>query len=436
MDRVDKHWSDSLTGAVPHPPTDEAASSNSPFLRPAYMRYTDAPHVFPADGSSHKGADEPGIDGSPQIPMEERHLYAVGDQVSPSPQTPVVAPANELQSIRNTGLHLPIAPQDRVPLTVARYLEQVHGKERDRQEAIRLKNIFDRADANLDGSISREELEGELVGRQNKSLEEMERLWGRFKPSGAEKSNAATMGEAEFNRLAKTGFDLGGLAGREAVQSVLTLPDGPRLGFWGSGASCAKGKFVTGARLKVMPISAEKDNTALNAVELRCSDGNSSRTIEGPDGTWTAWAECPAGQRVYGFRARTQRYSASRDNTGLLDLELGCRAEDLSAFTKLRYGSVVAQQPGAIVASGPSAAGGGWSPELMCGPSAAVCGMQANVVRFQENITGGDNMGIADIRAYCCSAPVDCTTACGGQGRPRGTISVQCRVCRMAAGLP
>lgn len=446
LDRVDNMVSDSLTAAVPQPPTDEAANGYSPYLRPGYQANTRKPKVFPADGNGFSGPDAPGIHGSPQIPMEDRHLYAVGDMVvqASGAQTPIVAPANELADTRRTGLDLPIAPQDRLPGNVARYLDQVHGREEDRQEAIRLKAIFDRADANMDGSLSREEFDGELEGRQNKTTEEVERLWGKFHLSdggGTSQGEGTTgMGEEEFSRLAKTGFDLGGLAGREGnefkgVTSVLTLPNAPRLGFWGSGARCPQSTFVTGARLKVMPISGSEDNTALNAVELRCSDGQESKTIEGPDGTWSEWAECPEGQRVYGFRAKTQRRSAARDNPGLLDLELRCRKPDLSGFAKLRFGSDVHPQPGMVVADGPFAVGGGWTPEMMCEPSGAVCGMQANVVRFQDEVPNGDNMGIADLRVYCCAAPVDCSEQCG-TGSPHGTISIQCRVCRRAAGLP
>mmetsp|Transcript_15767 Transcript_15767/g.47305 ORF Transcript_15767/g.47305 Transcript_15767/m.47305 type:complete len:532 (+) Transcript_15767:182-1777(+) len=446
MDRIDKHWSDSFTGAVAHSPTDERADGYSPFLRVAYQHDIDKPRVFPGDGNGYQGYDQPGIHGSPQTPMEERHLYAVGDQVWPGPQTPITAPANEQVSARGTGLNMPIAPQDRLPEKFAGYLDQVHGQEARRQENMRLKGMFDRADTNLDGSISKEEFEGELKGVQNKTQEEVESLWGKYHLADAGGTGSGEgvtgMDLEEFSRLAMTGFDLGGLTGREAnefkgVSSVLTLPDAPRLGFWGSGARCPSGSFMTGARLKVMPLSQTEDNTALNGVELECSSGETSKTIEGGDGSWTDWGKCPEGQRVYGFRARMQsRRSMARDNTGLLDLEFGCRAQDLSSFTKLRYGSDVAKAPNTVVASGPSAVGGGWTHELMCGPSAAVCGMQANVVRFTAQSAsspqGKDDMGLADLRVYCCAAPVDCSSACG---KPEGTVSIQCRVCRRAAGL-
>jgi len=241
------------------------------------------------------------------------------------------------------------------------------------------------------------------------------------------------MNKDEFARIVRAGFDLGAIA-RSDVAAVLTLPPGaPLRGFWGSGAKCPTGTYVAGVRLKIRPLAgAGHDDTGLNGVGLKCgggAKGAETKTVEGPDGTWTAWADCPEGQRVYSIRSRSQPYAASRDNAGIAGLMFGCRAADFSAMSELRFGmDPMLAPPDVIVGEGPKAVGGGWTKELMCPPGSAVCGSQAHVVRDQGE---HDDMGLVDLRVYCCNIAVDCDAACsmakGGKG------SIGCQVCQRVA---
>lgn len=140
-------------------------------------------------------------------------------------------------------------------------------------------------------------------------------------------SSGPSMNKDEFARIVRAGFDLGAIA-RSDVAAVLTLPPGaPLRGFWGSGAKCPTGTYVAGVRLKIRPLAgAGHDDTGLNGVGLKCgggAKGAETKTVEGPDGTWTAWADCPEGQRVYSIRSRSQPYAASRDNAGTSWVRLG-----------------------------------------------------------------------------------------------------------------
>merc|ERR1719215_791780 len=118
------------------------------------------------------------------------------------------------------------------------------------------------------------------------------------------------------------------------------------------------------------------------------------------------------------------------DNSALASLELGCRQPDLGKMSRLQFrDSDGPKNPFLINGKGAMAKGGGWTKEFMCGPDSAICGAQAHVVRDQGK---GDDLGLADLRVYCCNAPVNCTAACGP---PDGEVSVKCQVCHVAAGV-
>mmetsp|Transcript_17793 Transcript_17793/g.55830 ORF Transcript_17793/g.55830 Transcript_17793/m.55830 type:complete len:207 (-) Transcript_17793:56-676(-) len=199
----------------------------------------------------------------------------------------------------------------------------------------------------------------------------------------------------------------------EITSVLLMVPPGAAAqGFWGSGAACPSGQYVTGARLKVMPNSPGADNTGLNAVGLRCSCGTEVQSIEGPDGAWTEWADCGPGQMVYGFRAQAEVGLAVGDSTGLAGLEFLCRTPDLSTFSRLQF------KDKAVIGT----VSAGWTPELMCPARGMVCGLQANVLRDQG---AGDDMGVTDVRVYCCNNQVDCSGVCADD-----EASLKCAVCR------
>jgi hypothetical protein len=424
FDRVDKPYTDSLTGAAPMAPTDSMETEWTTDMKPDFVSRFDDPRFFPAQ------VPKPEVDGATITNIDDKELIAYPDRLRPGYMAkhfqtsidanyPNVAPHDRIPDGP-----FPVAGPDRVPEDFARFATQVNERELARDEKKHETAIFDRMDQNKDGAVSRDEYVAEVQGRQNKTDEEMERLWQTYHTAPTEE-----MLRPEVMRMADTGFNLGTIL-RSDVSSVLEPPSGTPQGFWGSGAVCPVGHYVNAARLKVMPTGGGADNTGLNRVAFKCTDGTETQTIEGPDGQWGQWAECPDGQRIFSLRARTQAFSERQDNSGVNDLEFACRAPDLSAFSKLRFGTgLPPPQRGEIQAVGPSAIEGNWSPDMMCGPGDALCGMQANVKRDQGE---GDDIGITDIKAYCCTAPIDCTRACGAAGG--GPLSVQCRVCHKAKG--
>jgi len=303
-----------------------------------------------------------------------------------------------------------VAPVDRLPSYVTRYLDQRANLEQKRMAKKRVDEEWNRADVNKDGVVSEEEFSVELNERQEKKKDEIERLWQRY-----HQSESKFMTKAEFSRLARTGYDLGSIS-RQDVSTVMTPENMKGLGYWGAGATCPPRSFAIGAQIKKMKASLAHpsiDDSGINAVKFRCSDGSEVSTAEGPDGNWSSWTLCDEGQSIYAFRSQGHSPRKGLDNAGITGLDFRCRIPDLSEMSHLSFsdGNVTSQVA--------------WSKELRCPPGSAICGAQANLVKDVE-----DSMGVADVRMYCCNAPVDCSTICSDASR--GMKLVKCKACQQA----
>lgn len=412
LDRLDHAWVDSVTGTAPVQPSQrlkDARNVANP-MPPDWVPPLHRPVTFPGD---HGHSDAPPED--PTVPLQDKNLVARMDRLRPGYGTldfvwsehvnpafnyPGVAPADKVAGE-------PVGTGDTVPPRFAKFVDQVYARNQKAKKRKMTAQVFNNSDLDQDGAVSPEEFAKILQGQQNKSSGESDRLWNKFHTS-----TGTDMTKEEFSRLADSGFDLGAIP-RDDIGTVLAPPGLLARGFWGSGAACPPGAFMTGARLKIMPPTPGADNTGLNAVGVKCTDGTEKQTVEGPDGAWTPWQQCPAGQQVYSYRLRNQMHIPGRDDAGIQGLELRCRAPDLSAFSTLSFTKF---------ASGIVAAG--WTPELMCPPKQAVCGAQANVLRDQGD---EDDMGMTNIRVYCCNKKVDCNTVCSGSS---AMSSVKCSVCQ------
>lgn len=371
----------------------------------------------------------PGEKGRPKerdaitVPVGERYVVSKPDRLrpsygsitlDPSNNYPLVAPADRIMSGKS-----PVAEEDMLPKRVAKYLHQSFDHERARIVQKAIGEEFAKTDQDKDGSISHEEYTDEIQNRQNKSQLEAEKMWGKYHTSSSEDMNSQ-----EFARLAHTGYDIGGV-NRNNISSVLTLEGGVDMGFWGSGAACPNGTYVTGGRIKMMPLSATSDNTGLNGIGLKCSDSSTVSSVQGPDGQWTPWSECPAGQKAYGFRARTQAFELGQDNSAVDGLELACRTVDLTASTPLSFSVPQQKTP-----NGAAVVQGGWSSLFTCSASSAICAVQA---RLKYAKGQSDNLGITDARFYCCAMHIDCTALCGGTSYKNPNPA--CETCKYSTGL-
>lgn len=421
FDAVDVVHQDKLSGAGPLAPN-QAHRMEPPPENMMPMDYVPPylnPATFPAEKKVH--------DAHPiNIPMGQREMVAYADKIRPygrletrvGKNYPLVAPADGT----NQGPY-PVAYADRVPVQYARFYDQVYDRKVGLEAVTDVDNLFHKVDIDKDGSISAEEYNQEVEGRQKKTTPQAEALWAIYK-----KDNSADMSEGDFKQLAKTGFDVGQeFIARKDIASIIEAEAGSNLGFWGAGVACPDGHFVNAVRLKVMPLEEGADNSALNAIGLKCDDGTEITSAEGADGTWSDWGECPEGEFVYGFRARAQGYDKSVDNTGVNDLMFQCRSKDMTSMKEVRFGdpqTLAGMDRNAVIANGATSSEGGWSGESTCGNHGLNCGIQVRL-RVEQG-EEGDDMGITDLRFFCCVSPVDCSTVC----RDNQILTPECATCR------
>lgn len=366
---------------------------------------------------------------------------------------PLVAPAE----------HMPqgpwaVAPGDVISNKVAGYLTESHERDLQLRNFRADKQSFKNTDMNGDGVISPEEFKSEVEGRQGKTGEEARALWDQYHTSALE-----SMTEQEFGRLVRTGFDIGAI--KRNVTSVLSPGEhqssfnakGARelsvdRGFWGSGAACPGNTFAIGAQLKRMPYmtAPNQDNSALNAVRMVCEDGSTINSAEGRDGEWSAVMNCPPGQVIFGVGIRMQAFKIGVDNSGVNDLKFFCKDKPtptppppLGPYAEVgtpQYGRQPSGFLKSVTGSGSTGANtmdtmkyygavgrteanvhvdehfgeipvasqlvfpngpieGGWMTDTGCQTFAGVCGAQ---VRLRIDMDEGDDMGVTDLRVYCC----------------------------------
>jgi hypothetical protein len=401
-DRLDDTMIRSWSGSAPVQPNVVGnVGLDMSYLHPDWLPPYLHPAPFPAEAklSDYSSSD---------IPIGNRHLLANPDRLRPlgrfhddaAANYPLVAPADRLM-----GGHIPVAEEDKIPKRYVTYVHQLHDSDIGRRYAVAIDKIFHLVDTDKDGSISSQEYDAELQGHQKKNAEMSQKLWAEF-----HKSESEDMSEEDFKNLAETGFDLGkSFVPRKDIALTMTTSSGTPLGYWGGGTVCPDGKFVVGVALKVQPLSTEHDNTAVNAIKFICDDGTEITTAEGPDGEWTDPAKCPEEQFVYSLRIRNRVYEEGIDNTGINDFMFFCRTKSLSETSELRFGNPEDSKDGILVAKGNVAKEGGWENELTCGASLFLCGAQVRLLTEQGE---GDDMGVSDIRFFCCTAPVDCSASC------------------------
>eukprot|EP00727_Mastigamoeba_balamuthi_P010573 m51a1_g6138 hypothetical protein (778) ;mRNA; r:258182-268096 len=96
-------------------------------------------------------------------------------------------------------------------------------------------------------------------------------------------------------------------------------------GDWGDLGSCAEGRFARGLMTKSEADQGTGDDTALNGVALICEDGFLPTSSLGPWGTWDESILCPAGSRVSAFQVLEEKSCGSCDDTALNAIKMRCR---------------------------------------------------------------------------------------------------------------
>eukprot|EP00933_Yihiella_yeosuensis_P034192 TRINITY_DN2770_c2_g1_i1.p1 TRINITY_DN2770_c2_g1~~TRINITY_DN2770_c2_g1_i1.p1 ORF type:complete len:121 (+),score=12.76 TRINITY_DN2770_c2_g1_i1:205-567(+) len=94
-------------------------------------------------------------------------------------------------------------------------------------------------------------------------------------------------------------------------------------GNYGNTRYCPGGSYISQYKIKVESDQGGGDDTAANAVRVKCSDGTELATNnEGPWGSWSSWKGCPNNGWFCGVRTQTQ--SPGGDDWSLVDIMVKC----------------------------------------------------------------------------------------------------------------
>ncbi len=115
-------------------------------------------------------------------------------------------------------------------------------------------------------------------------------------------------------------------------------------GSWYSTSRCPSGSFAFGFKQKVESPQGDGDDTALNAIRLRCrnrkSDVYAIGSGEGEWGKWSEWRTCAnEGSYLTRYRLRVEAPLGDGDDTAANDIVFGCSdGEELAAANGGRWG--------------------------------------------------------------------------------------------------
>jgi pimeloyl-ACP methyl ester carboxylesterase len=159
-------------------------------------------------------------------------------------------------------------------------------------------------------------------------------------------------------------------------------------GLWGSWQTtryCPAGSRAVGYRMRVEQGQGDGDDTALNAVELRCMDDAgelyTASSHDGLFGSWYDFSFCPKGSVIVGGAIRFESNRGSGDDTGANNVRVRCSdGTDVQAPGGMGYGS--------------------WNGNVACDAGTSVCGIK---VRFEGNQGGGDDTALNAVEFACCT---------------------------------
>lgn len=163
-------------------------------------------------------------------------------------------------------------------------------------------------------------------------------------------------------------------------------------GTWGHPEICPKNSWVGGMRLKIETSQGwHSDDTALNAVQLQCVNldwiysGNIT-SASGKFGKYHKTKYCPKGFAT-GYQLRSENHEPI-DDVGAVDFKLKCSNFDGSTSYAINTENVLPW--------------GTWSPDRVCPPKTAFCGLRTQVETKQG---GGDDTSLNNVDLACCDLP-------------------------------
>ncbi|XP_071130645.1 vitelline membrane outer layer protein 1-like [Mytilus edulis] len=182
------------------------------------------------------------------------------------------------------------------------------------------------------------------------------------------------------------------MAAERVVTKVLSVTNGGSHGTWSGPEFCAIGYYATGYSLKIEEKQGKGDDTALNAIRLKCRKGNNSPitggTILAQDGIWGRWSremDCDSGKQFVSFRLQVEENQGRGDDTAANYVSFMCRSFNGGGTHII----------GTRGFWGPF---GAWSQT--CPLGSAICGLE---VQIEPNQRRGDDTALNNAKFYCCS---------------------------------
>ena len=152
-------------------------------------------------------------------------------------------------------------------------------------------------------------------------------------------------------------------------------------GQWGDFRECPIGEHVIGVQLRIEQGQGRGDDTALNAIRLRCTGGKVLMSRENPYGDWGAWKLITAPDYFRGVRLRQER-------------EQGYWGDDIAANgLRLMTNTNVQIYPG-------DGHWGDWSPWAWCPPGAKIAGFKTKVYPPRGSL---DDLSLTEVEFLCRS---------------------------------
>ena len=157
-------------------------------------------------------------------------------------------------------------------------------------------------------------------------------------------------------------------------------------GTWGGMGICANGAFSSGFKLKVAKEEGAGDDTAANAICIKCSEADEECSSKGLWGDWSSDFNCPEGSYLAGWKQNVladQGGGLLADDTALNNVEYECRdLESWDATKKLK---------------GNGYDWGTWSRFKRCPRGEFICGVNTRVAPHYY-----DDTALTDIEHKCC----------------------------------
>ena len=158
-------------------------------------------------------------------------------------------------------------------------------------------------------------------------------------------------------------------------------------GNWGSVRTCHQGEHVIGVQLSIEGQQGRGDDTALNAIRLRCSDGTVLKSSEMNSGSWLEEVKISKSDYWTGASIRQEKPQGGGDDTSANGIRL------FSAKTN------VITKPG-------DGYWGDWSSFVYCPGGTRISGFKTRVESAQG---GGDDTALNDV-SFFCSIPTEAPT--------------------------